>query len=105
MPIRSARHETPTRSACRRSQGWAARFGYLIVGRPRRRAALALRAAVLGAFGVFFAVPLVWLVLAPTKTDDDLLRRSPLAVGNLENVRAAWRSLNAFGGHIFWRWM
>jgi multiple sugar transport system permease protein len=77
----------------------------LIAGRPRRRAALALRAAVLGAFGLFFAVPLVWLVLAPTKTKDDLLRRSPLAVGNLENVWAAWRSLNAFGGHIFWRWM
>ena len=51
-----------------------------------RRAALATRAAVLAAFGVFFVVPLARLALAPTKTDDDLLTRSPLAVGNLHNV-------------------
>ncbi|HEV8460587.1 MAG TPA: carbohydrate ABC transporter permease [Gaiellaceae bacterium] len=57
------------------------------------------------AFGVFFVVPLAWLVLAPTKTDDDLLTRSPLAVGDLHNVLVAWRNLNGFGGHIYRRWM
>ncbi|HEV8462741.1 MAG TPA: carbohydrate ABC transporter permease [Gaiellaceae bacterium] len=61
--------------------------------------------AVLLAFGVFFVVPLAWLVLAPTKTDDDLLTRSPLAVGDLHNVLVAWRNLNTFGGHIYRRWM
>ena len=71
----------------------------------RRRVALAVRAAVLLAFAGFFAVPLTWLVLAPTKTGDDLLNRSPLAVGNLHNVWLAWRSMDAFGGHIFRRWM
>ena len=39
--------------------------------RVRRRAALALRALVLFGFAVFFAVPLVWLVLA---ADEDGLR-------------------------------
>jgi multiple sugar transport system permease protein len=77
----------------------------LAVGSRRRRAALALRAAALGAFAVFFAVPLLWLVLAPTKTDHQLLTRNPLAVGNPDNVWAAWRALNAFGDHIFRRWM
>ena len=37
--------------------------------RTRRRVALALRALVLFVFGVFFVVPLAWLVLAATKTD------------------------------------
>ena len=70
-----------------------------------RRGALALRHLVLLAFAVFFVVPLAWLVLAPTKTDYELMTRSPLAVGSLHNVWIAWQSLNGFGNHIFWRWM
>ena len=57
------------------------------------------------AFAIFFAVPLAWLLLAPTKTDYDLLRRSPLAVGNLHNVWVAWQTLDAFGDHLFRRWL
>jgi multiple sugar transport system permease protein len=61
--------------------------------------------AVLGAFAVFFVVPLLWLVLAPTKTDYELLSRDPFAVGSLHNVWVAWQSLDAFGNHVFRRWM
>ena len=57
------------------------------------------------AFGLFFVVPLAWLVLAPTKTDSDLLTSSPLAIGNLHNVWVAWQNLDAFGGHIYRRWL
>jgi multiple sugar transport system permease protein len=63
------------------------------------------RAAVLLVFGAFFLVPLAWLVLAPTKTDYQLLTRSPLAVGNLHNVWVAWRGVDAYGSHVFRRWM
>jgi multiple sugar transport system permease protein len=70
-----------------------------------RRAALAVRGVVLLAFGVFFVVPLVWLVLAPTKTDHDLLTRNPFAIGSFHNVWIAWQHLNGFGNHIYWRWM
>jgi multiple sugar transport system permease protein len=70
-----------------------------------RRSALALRHLVLLGFAGFFVIPLVWLVLAPTKTDYDLITRSPLALGNLHNVQIAWQNLNAFGNHIYWRWM
>jgi multiple sugar transport system permease protein len=73
--------------------------------RPGALAASAARSLVLLVFGVFFVVPLAWLVLAPTKSDDDLLTRSPLAVGNLHNVLVAWRNMNAYGGHIYRRWM
>ena len=71
----------------------------------RRRAALAVRAAVLLAFAVFFVVPLAWLVLAPTKTDYGLITRNPFAVGSFHNVWIAWHGLDAFGNHIYWRWM
>ncbi len=65
----------------------------------------AARTIVLGVFAVFFVLPLVWLVLAPTKTDSDLLYRDPLAVGSLHNLAAAWRNLNRFDDHVYLRWL
>jgi len=71
----------------------------------RLRAALAVRGVVLLTFAVFFVVPLAWLVLAPTKTDVELLTRNPLAFGSLHNVWDAWRQVDGFGSHIVRRWM
>ena len=70
-----------------------------------RRVGLAVRALVLLAFAVFFVIPLGWLVLAPTKTDYQLLTRDPFAVGSFHNVRTAWHDLNGFDNHIYWRWI
>jgi hypothetical protein len=44
----------------------------------RRDATLAVRGMVLLAFAAFFFVPLAWLILAPTKTDYELLTGNPL---------------------------
>jgi multiple sugar transport system permease protein len=71
----------------------------------RRSSALIARAAVLLAFAIFFAAPLAWLVLAPTKSDYDLLTGWPLSIGNLHNVWVAWQHLDAFDGHVFRRWL
>ncbi len=73
----------------------------------RRRTGLAVRAVVLSAFGVFFGGPLLWLVLAPTKTGDQLDTRFPFAFGSLDNLARTWRQLDDFplGGHLFRRWM
>jgi multiple sugar transport system permease protein len=73
--------------------------------RVRHRAALGLRLAVLVAFAVFFIVPVLWLVLAPTKTDYQLATQSPFAFGSLGNVARTWQLLDAFGDHLFRRWM
>jgi multiple sugar transport system permease protein len=70
-----------------------------------RGAALSVRAAVLLVFAGFFVVPLAWLVLAPTKTDYELLTDRPLAIGNLHNVWVAWRTLDAFDDHVYRRWL
>jgi multiple sugar transport system permease protein len=71
----------------------------------RRLFARVLRAAVLLTFGVFFAVPLVWLVLAPTRTDHDLLTGPSFAFGSIHNVAVAWKHLDSFGDHLYRRWL
>jgi len=73
--------------------------------RAGQRAVLAVRAVVLLVFAVFFVVPLAWLVLAPTKTDFELVTRNPLAVGSFHNVWVAWQQLDGFNDHIYRRWM
>jgi multiple sugar transport system permease protein len=73
--------------------------------RLRTALALAIRGVVLVAFAVFFVVPLAWLVLAPTKTDSELLASNPFAFGSLHNVWDTWQQVDAFSSHIFRRWM
>jgi multiple sugar transport system permease protein len=65
----------------------------------------ALRLVVLVSFAVFFAGPLLWLVLAPTKTDYQLTTRWPFAFGSLGNVARTWTQLDGFADHMFRRWL
>lgn len=54
------------------------------------------RRVVLSVFGLFFVLPLVWLVLAPTRTADDLIAGAPLSFGSLSNVVSAWGNLMGY---------
>lgn len=53
---------------------------------------------------IFFGVPLLWLLLAPSKTDPDLLNLSPLAFGTLNGYGKAWANLNVFNNGAISRW-
>jgi multiple sugar transport system permease protein len=64
-----------------------------------------LRAVILAAFAVFFVVPLVWLALAPTKSDEALVTKGPLTFGSLHNVVLAWDHLDGFSDHIYRGWI
>jgi multiple sugar transport system permease protein len=55
-----------------------------------------LRRLFLIALGIVFLVPLLWLLLAPTKTNDQLSTLNPLAFGNFGNVGTAWNNLMSF---------
>ena len=66
---------------------------------------LTLRLAVLGLFTVFFIAPVIWLLLAPTKTDSALVTSNPFAFGSFRNVWHAWQHLDAFSSHIYRRWI
>jgi len=67
--------------------------------------ALTLRALILAAFAVFFVAPIIWLILAPTKTDAALVTSSPFSFGSLDNAWRAWHHLDAFSDHIYRRWI
>ena len=60
---------------------------------------------VLLLFAAFFVLPLLWLLLAPTRTDYQLASGWPFAFGSLGNVARAWHQLDGFGDHLFRRWM
>lgn len=72
---------------------------------PGRWLGRILVAGVLLFFVVFFAVPIVWLLLAPTKTSGELLSNAPFSAGTLETLAANWTSLTEFQNGIIWTWL
>jgi len=62
-------------------------------------------AAVCVFFAVFFGGPLLWLLLAPTRTGYELATGPAFAFGSLANVARTWHQLEAFAGGLFRRWM
>jgi multiple sugar transport system permease protein len=65
----------------------------------------ALAVLVLVGFALFFIVPLVWLLLAPTKTDRQLLLGAPFSLGDFGTLLDNWNSLVAFQGGLLWTWI
>jgi multiple sugar transport system permease protein len=72
---------------------------------PGRWLGRALAILILIVFVLFFIVPLVWLVLAPTKTDRQLLLEMPFAFGSFETLAANWTTLVTFQKGLIWTWI
>jgi multiple sugar transport system permease protein len=70
-----------------------------------RIAGLGIRLLILIAFALFFVAPMVWLLLAPTKTDGALVTDGPFSFGSFHNVADAWEHLDAFSDHIYRKWI
>lgn len=60
---------------------------------------------VMLAFTAFFFVPVIWVVLASTKTDVQLTSESPFAFGTLSHFADAWRALFGFQNDAMVRWL
>ena len=60
---------------------------------------------VIAGFFIFFALPVVWLILAPTKTDAQLVAQSPLSFGSLHDLRLAWDHVASFESGIIFTWL
>jgi multiple sugar transport system permease protein len=81
--------------------------------RPRphrsRRAARAGGQVVPGllllAFAVFFVLPVIWLLLAATKTDPQLVNDNPLSFGSWHALRQNWDALTGFQGDVILLWL
>ncbi|MDR6199784.1 multiple sugar transport system permease protein [Microbacterium sp. SORGH_AS428] len=72
---------------------------------PARWMAKALVAVVLIFFVLFFVVPIVWLLLAPTKTPRELLVDGPFSFGGFDTLAANWNDLMQFQNGIVWTWI
>ncbi|MBO3751216.1 carbohydrate ABC transporter permease [Streptosporangiaceae bacterium NEAU-GS5] len=64
-----------------------------------------IRFIILTAFAVVFVVPIIWLILAPTKSDEALVTSGPFGFGSLHQVALAWQHLDAFSDHIYRAWI
>jgi multiple sugar transport system permease protein len=76
--------------------------------RSRRRRAAAgqvLPGLLLLAFLVFFVLPVLWLLLAATKTDPQLVRDNPLSFGSWHALRENWDALTGFQGGAILLWL
>jgi len=60
---------------------------------------------LLAAFAAFFLIPVVWLLLAPTKTDSALVHASPFAFGSAHNLGTAWHDLVTFENGALLTWL
>ncbi len=60
---------------------------------------------LLTVFALFFLVPLIWLLIAPTKTDRQLLLENPFAFGDFSTLAANWNSLVTFQNGLLWTWI
>lgn len=56
-------------------------------------------------FAVISIIPMIWLVLAPSKEDAELTTRNPLAFGNFGNYLKAWKNLQFFDDGVILQWV
>ncbi|HEX5404440.1 MAG TPA: carbohydrate ABC transporter permease [Pseudonocardiaceae bacterium] len=71
----------------------------------RRPAWSGLVLLVACAAGVFFVLPVLWLLLAATKTDDQLVHSNPLSIGSWHALRTNWNALTGFGNDAIFLWL
>jgi multiple sugar transport system permease protein len=60
---------------------------------------------ILAALLVFFVLPAIWLLLAPTKSAYQLDHTFPLSFGSLGQLARAWHDLTTFQGGVIWQWL
>lgn len=63
------------------------------------------RLVVLWAFALYFGLPLIWLLLAPSKTDHQLITQNPYSFGSFGNYLTAWRNLLEFNDAQLITWI
>ncbi|HLW96037.1 MAG TPA: carbohydrate ABC transporter permease [Solirubrobacteraceae bacterium] len=72
---------------------------------PRQHAARFVGLLVLLLFTALFFVPMIWLFLAPTKTDGQLLTQSPFAFGSLSTLAHTFSRIVNYDGNSVLIWL
>jgi multiple sugar transport system permease protein len=63
-----------------------------------------LRLAVLLLFALYFGLPLLWLLLAPSKDQFAINKLNPLVFGNWATVLKSWNNINQYSNGEIWLW-
>jgi multiple sugar transport system permease protein len=74
-------------------------------GRVSRFASTLVVVLILGLLLVFFVLPVIWVLLAPTKTASEVVHDWPLAFGSFSNVGLAWSHLVSFQNGVIFVWL
>jgi multiple sugar transport system permease protein len=98
------RAETIAPAAPRASAGRRARPAHRLP-RPASLPGHLTAGVLLAAFLLFFILPVLWLLLAATKTDPQLVYRSPFAFGSWHALRENWDALTRFQGDTILLWL
>jgi len=72
---------------------------------PGRWMGRAVAFVVAGFFVIFFALPIVWLLLAPTKNARELLLNNPFSFGSFDTLASNFQELTQFQNGIIWVWL
>jgi multiple sugar transport system permease protein len=56
-------------------------------------------------FAIISVIPMIWLLLAPSKEDADITNRHPLAFGSFGNYIKAWKNLQFFDDGVMLQWV
>jgi multiple sugar transport system permease protein len=75
--------------------------------RPNRRRAVgrSLLVLVLVFVALFFVIPVVWLLLAPTKSHNSLISSGPFAFGSFSQLGTTWHNLYTFENGVILLWL
>src|ERR1039457_5774342 len=93
------------RPATRASSAAAARMTRPRLRSSRRVGALLGWFIVMLAFTAFFVVPVIWLLIAPTKTDHQLVFENPMAFGSFHTFLQTWDKMYDFEAHELLKWL
>ncbi|MBC7463808.1 MAG: carbohydrate ABC transporter permease [Actinobacteria bacterium] len=56
-------------------------------------------------FAIMSLIPMIWLILAPSKTDAELTYRNPFAFGSPKGYLNAWKNLQFFDNGVIGTWL
>jgi multiple sugar transport system permease protein len=63
------------------------------------------RIAFLTGLALYFVLPMIWMLLAPSKTHQELIAENPYAFGSFGNYALAFRHLLSFNNGELYRWI
>lgn len=63
------------------------------------------RFAILGFFALISVVPMIWLILAPSKTNAQIQNLAPFTFGSIDNYFKAWDNLQSFDSSVIGQWV